>query len=273
VCSVLRGLVGAEAHARWCVHEGLDGKRCPQPLVCAYGRVFETPGHLVPGSRGREAVRPYWVSAVPAAHELPEGFRLSAELRLVGHARVEVEGLAECLRRAVTRLGAEAGGEASLVLDGRVEREVRTLTPRTDPWSRAFVALRTPVVGRVRNKPLCAEECPSAPQLAWLARLARDRLRALHAGYAGDAPGAACRTTMPELHGLKVVEHRLEGWTGARTSRRQGRRMPLAGLMGWAVIEGPGAAELAELLELAGRVHVGDLAAFGFGRIEVQALG
>jgi CRISPR/Cas system endoribonuclease Cas6 (RAMP superfamily) len=76
---------------------------------------------------------------------------------------------------------------------------------------------------------------------------------------------------LPDLRDVRVRDGAVRAWSGSRYSHRQGRRIPLRGFAGEAVLAGAGVRALAPLLDAASVTGVGRSEALGFGSLRVEA--
>jgi len=131
------------------------------------------------------------------------------------------------------------------------------------------IEARTPLVLR-GDVARCERACPRAP---WLALLVRAGIRRLDALLGAFTPrGVRPRVEMPRLEEVEVVEGRVASWRGSRFSRRQGRRFPLEGLRGSAVLRGAAMRDIGTLLRVLEVTGVGKATSMGFGALAATPL-
>lgn len=258
----VRGNLGARLRDLRCVTRAPTCAGCGEVAGCDYARVFEAPAATVAGAHGSHGTHPYWLQGVPALEDVAAGTRFTARVAAVGVARGALPYLDVALRDALARAGA---------VDLSASRPFRATAAAPVGAARRWrLTTASPLVVRADDA-RCREECPAAPWLAALARAGVRRLAALASAYLPDAPRA--RAALPDLRGVALGEGRWVAWSSRRYSQRQGRAVPLAGLVGSAVVEGDALRELGPLLGALAVVGVGKATAQGFGDLRVEPLG
>lgn len=283
--SAWRGLLGHALKKLVCIAHDIRCEDCMIYRSCVYPYVFETRKERggAPGSVAEAAPHPY-VLAVEAAWQrrIVEGE--TVEVTLIGEGNRAAVYVLYALREGAARgIGAErvelrlegieqqeqAGGRwrRALLEGGLLDlREAETPTAPAMP-AVARARLVTPLRIR-RESDLVAPERLGldefvAAVLRRLALLTRFHTPAMwrmdHAGLRALAAGA------------RVLEKRLYWQDWARYSNRQGRKVPMGGVMGEFVVEMRGLEGLWPLLWVGQWVHVGKGAVMGLGRYEVGA--
>lgn len=283
--SAWRGLLGHALKKLVCITRG---GRCPECMIyrsCVYPYIFETPEERARGAEPAVeaaphpyvlAVAPEWQpravegetvevtligegarAAVYVLHALREG-----AARGIGAARVELklEGIAQ-------EEAAGGGWRPALLPGGLLDvREAATPAPPPAP-ARARVRLVTPL--RIRRE----QDLVEPERLGWDEFVAAVLRRlALLTRYHTAAMWRMDHAGLRALAAAAGVERRL-GWQDwARYSNRQGRKIPMGGVVGEFRVEMKGLEPLWPLLWVGQWVHAGKGAVMGLGRYSLEAL-
>ena len=291
--SAWRGGLGHALRQAACVTR-LD--RCDPCLLryeCPYAYVFETPP-----PPGTERMRKYPAAPHPFVLEPQEVFepggpgrvcgkeagRYELGLVLVGRAVRHAAYLIWALSRAAERgIGA---GRASLVLD-----EVLVEDPGADGGWRRPAAGPLP---RLRPLTLTLPEVPQGVRIRFLTplRVAREgrvvrerdlsfsvllrnllrRISLMHYFHGGRTLELDFRALAEASGSVEWQAERLEWVELSRRSSRQGRRMPLDGVVGSVRLEGRAVAPFWPFLVLGELIHAGKATTMGLGRYRIEAV-
>jgi len=289
----LRGALGLSLRKLVCVTHLPECSPCLLRFQCPYPRFFEPfapPDHPL-ALRLRQMPRPFALQ-VPPPSDAPVEFSVGApfSFRLVvwQHAETLLPYLVLAFRQALERgigKGVKVGlkrviaetpkGEAREVYqaeEGIVQMKLPTCSVaeilaggEKSPVSRLTVHFLTPVridlSGKLQN-PVGFEG---------LIKAANERGRALFWAYEGVEPPWDGKGLVMAAKEVRMVAGEQRWVEMARFSRRQGERMKMGGVMGWAVYEGKDLAAFLLLLRMMEVVHVGKLATMGLGQIAVEA--
>lgn len=291
--SAWRGALGHALRQAACITR-LD--RCDPCLLryeCPYAYIFETPP-----PPETERMRKYPAAPHPFVLEPEEVFAPGGSVRvsgqdegryelglvLVGRAIRHAPYIVWTLSRAAERgIGA---GRASLVLE-----EVLLEDRAADGgWQR----LDAGPLPRLRPLTLTLPDVPQGVRIRFLTplRLARDgrvvregdlsfsvllrnllrRISLLHYFHGRRALELDFRALAEASGSVEWEAERLEWVELSRRSSRQGRRMPLDGVVGSVRLEGKAAAPFWPFLVLGGLVHAGKAATMGLGRYRIEAV-
>ncbi|MEJ5370183.1 MAG: CRISPR system precrRNA processing endoribonuclease RAMP protein Cas6 [Bryobacteraceae bacterium] len=282
--SAWRGLLGHALKKLVCITRDL---RCADCLIyrsCVYPYVFETPEErgTAPASVAEAAPHPY-VLAVAPLWQRRTVLGETVEVTLIGEGNRAAVYVLHALREGAARgIGAErvalrlerieqqerAGGEwRRALLEGGLLDLREAATPAPPPMPEvARVRLLTPLRIR-RENDLVAPERMGFDELAAavLRRLAL--LTRFHTAQMWRMDHARLRAAAAEA---RILERRLHWQDWARYSNRQGKKIPMGGVMGEFVVETRGLEELWPLLWVGQWVHAGKGAVMGLGRFEVE---
>lgn len=294
---MIRGALGGALRAQACTTGAPTCGGCPLTASCTYAALFEpAPApHLHAGFA--DAPRPYVLHLErPLPAVVRPGRTFAFDLVLVESASSALAALVGAVRRLeATGLGdartVERGGRSGRIRLASVEalhgeapevvwRPGRRL-PQPGPapaWlggapCPAAEALRLTFTSPVRLK-VGGRPC-AAPSLVDLVRALARRVTAfarLH-GRFDDALQQQLHAAIDLARGLDVHEARFTPAVRERYSARQGRRIPLEGVLGRLVV-GAGWEPLWPLLDAGRLLHVGKNATHGLGayRLEAAAL-
>ena len=115
-----------------------------------------------------------------------------------------------------------------------------------------------------------AARCPSADWLEPLASEGLQRISQLLATFAGERTP---RVSLPDLSGVECVEGTMRPWEESRFTHRQGKRLPMSGIEGSAVLRGTGMDALVPLLKALEVTNVGKGTVMGMGALRVEPVG
>ncbi|MGQ9730345.1 MAG: CRISPR system precrRNA processing endoribonuclease RAMP protein Cas6 [Candidatus Zipacnadales bacterium] len=282
--TTLRGGFGKALKEIACVYPQRTCRECSLNTRCAYGYLFETP---IPAGvqimrRYPHAPHPFVLCPpVDSPFAVDNGTSISLSLTLFGRAvDYFLHVLLGLLRLGELGLGVErvTFNVETIVPEpkGSVAYALQNGQPVPSPSLQSVdvsvgsasqgtfqVRLLTPLRLRVENKVLRHLEFASLVSAA-LRRL--ELLCRVHeAGtYELDSQGLVRLAASTSLVRDETHWHDL-----SRYSKRQEQRMPLGGIFGTATFEGD-YGTLQELINLAGRVHVGKGTAFGHGRFQME---
>lgn len=254
-CTVVRGLIGQRLRDLRCLTGAPTCGGCPVAAICDYGRIFDG------GSP-----HPFWLQGIPATTELARGAQLTARLYLAAPAHAVAAYFDVALRDAVRALDPDAVRSASRVR----ALTLRELIPAaaSPPTSSLHLRTETPL-GLRGDEALCRALCPPIPWLALLVRAGVRRLDALVRAFVPSVGGRLPRTELPDLSTIALIRGGFTRWSSSRFSHRQHQRIPLHGLHGDAVIDGPNLADLAPLLRALTVTSVGKATSLGLGALRL----
>lgn len=253
---VARGLLGDAFRARRCLTAAPTCVGCDEASACDFDRVFERDEGM--------GQRSFWLRGLTAARSLDAGSSLRVTLSALESERGALPDFMAALRHALERLGVHTEFNSVALIARRSE----ALSLRRDEEARSIrVNAMTPLLLR-GDEAAAGSLCPHAPGFAMLLRAGVRRLAGM---LRANAPGdPVARVEWPALQGLRCTDDQMTRWRDARVSRAQGRRQPLEGLVGSAVLEGEGVSDLLPLLRVLERVGVGRKTSFGFGELRVE---
>lgn len=283
--SAWRGLLGHSLKRLVCITRDVPCAECMIFRNCVYPYLFETPEERLcsRGTTTEASPHPYVLAVEPVWQ--PRIVRgETVELTLIGGGTRAAVYVLHALREGAARgIGAErhplilesvqqqerAGGIWRQVLrEGGLLDVDEAVTPTPPPMPAvARVRLLTPLRIRQENDLIEPERLGleefTAAVLRRLALLTRFHTPAMwrmdHAGLRARAASA------------KVIEKRLYWQDWARYSNRQGRKIPMGGVMGEILVEMQGLEPLWPLLWVGQWVHAGKGAVMGLGRYELEA--
>lgn len=251
----LRGLFGYALREAACGHPSDADGYCTQPLGCPYSRIFE----------GLESLPQPFVLLVDPPKRRSKRMQIRCGVRLFGAAMHD----APLVVRAF-EIGESCGiGSdrihyrltSSLVKAPTPSHSQRTLDPsntRALEW-----VFRTPLSLRegddLRANPTGDDIVAAGRRRVCLIRAA--------SGAQGDSPTPIA----PPRGSFRIVKKHIREWRIFRTSGRQGRAVPLRGIIGRMVIEGPWFEEAWWLNEIES-THLGKHTSFGLGSATWQQL-
>lgn len=283
--SAWRGLMGHALKRLVCITRD---RNCPQCMIyrsCVYPYIFETPEEKErEGATTTEAAPHPYVLAVAPEWEPRTVTAETVELTLIGEGTRAAAYVLQALREgAGWGIGAEriplmldsvdqkdlaSGGWRQTLLPGGVWRIREPATPVAPPMpARARLRLQTPLRIRRENdlvepERLNLEEFAAAV-LRRLALLTRYHTSAMwrmdHAGLRALARAAP------------VIKSRLSWQDWVRFSNRQGKKIPMGGVIGEMVFETCGLEPVWPLLWIGQWVHAGKGAVMGLGRYRLEA--
>lgn len=267
--SMLRGAFGWALRGAACVYEASRPcAPCDLRRLCCYSRLFEPPPTAVTGPflRGRkQGIRPYVVEPRSQTTHFLLGDPLEFDLLLFGRA----VALAPVVGLVVQRLA--AGGLGAGRYPFRLVA-VETAGPAPLPAAplaalgeRARIHFVTPA--RIFDGGRQVD--PSAHGLRALA-LAITK-RALELGHAhGEGAEVAIRPWLERTDAVRIERSTLRFENLDRYSNRQGRTVPIGGLVGSLDLAGD-LGPLSPLLAAAEVLHVGKGTTYGLGQVRVEA--
>jgi len=255
-CAVVRGLIGRRLRDLRCLTGAPTCRSCPVAAACDYGRIFDG-----------ESPHPFWLQGIPATAELAPGAQLAARLYLAAPAHTVAQYLDVTLRDALRALDPDASLTASTVRCLTLG-ELMPAAPQPPEDGQLHLRTETPLCLR-GDEELCRALSPRVPWLALLARAGIRRLDALVRAFAPPAGGRLPRAELPDLVTVELIRGALSPWSSSRFSHRQHQRMPLEGLQGDAVVDGPDLAALAPLLRALTVTSVGKSTSLGLGTLRV----
>lgn len=284
VGNTLRGGFGKALRDISCAYPGSSCLHCPLGLQCAYGFLFETP---VPADAG--VMRRYERAPHPFVLRLPVEHRASIEpdvvielaLVLIGRASLQLPfvllgishlgqlGLGPNRVRFVLEEVLSARGGALIYRRGHRAPVVplppvaTSVSPGVPRYGRFRVRFLTPLRLRVEDRSV------REPEFAALVSAALRRLTLLCKVHDTGDVSLDAQDLVRQAKAVRLVADHTYWHDLSRYSKRQGQRMPLGGLLGTATFEGD-IGTFRELLELAGRVHVGKGTSFGHGYFCVE---
>ncbi|MCG5541856.1 MULTISPECIES: CRISPR system precrRNA processing endoribonuclease RAMP protein Cas6 [unclassified Halorhodospira] len=269
-----RSAIGARLRADACITGASQCRGCRVAERCAYAQLFEPPRRragLAP--RFRDPPRPWVLAPGPGGRRVAAGEHLELGLTLM------VDGLAywPSLYRALQRLRL---GPAPLRLVRVISRPphgepapaptkplpgYRPEPPAPPPGDSVQVILESPLRLQHNGQPLTAEALAPEPLLAALLR----RITSLDETAPEADHGALTRHAQSAIALREPVLH----WHDAdRSSSRQGRCVPLGGLLGHFRLEGA-LAPIWPWLWTGQWVHAGKSAVMGLGRFRLGSEG
>lgn len=279
--SALRGVYGHALKRLACVTGHADCKACPQYRRCQYTTLFEPPPP-------EQTYRRYSEIAAPAVIEAPEALALepgqpwSFDLVLLGPALASMPLILLAWQQALQRGVGEPAGRAVLtavthdghpLLDERGHLVPQAGSERLGPlptWSRRGVpAVRltflTPLRIKRQGQVLRPQDLRAADLLMAVLRRCADTCEQ-HLGMALQADFAGLRQVAQTVTLTQTLRWR--DWD--RYSNRQGRHMPLGGLVGTVTLQGEGLRHFWPLLHLGQMLHIGGKATFGLGHYHID---
>lgn len=284
----MRGSLGMTFRKMVCVTrmETCDG--CLLRFHCPYPRFFEPfapPGHPF-ARRLSQFPRPFALE-VPAPSASPvrfaEGDLLSFKMTLWGRTSELLPYLVVAVNRALSRgIGREVradlvrvvaevpGMERVAFSDGVLETSLpevsadQILSARGGEVRRLRVVFLSPVRADVGGRLQHPVDFPA------LIRAANERGRAVFWAYGGREPPWDGRMLVRDAEKVQTVETEQSWLDLSRFSRRQGVKLKIGGVLGWAVFGGDDLSPFIPLLRFAEWVHVGKLATMGLGQISVS---
>lgn len=284
--SVLRGLWGHALRRMVCATGRADCAGCPLLARCAYPALFEPAPPAGARSYG-DLTPPYVVEPLPGPRRLAPAAPYAFDLVLFGRALAELPLVLRGWQRALAgQIGPEEGamtlervewldasgaalevarcGTAGLGPVAPHERSVALPPPQAAP-KRLRVELATPLFVKQGGRPLAPAQLRAAHWLWALVRRVAE-VSELHLGQPTGLDFAALKAAAQQLRfdTAQLSARRVDRW-----SNRQQRHMPLHGVVGSAVVEGPLAA-FWPLLHLGQWLHAGGKTSFGLGRYHLQ---
>jgi len=286
----LRGALGLTFRKMVCVTHLDDCQPCILKFQCPYTRFFEPlahPDHPF-SKRLSQLPRPFALQVPPPSKE-PVHFRAGEKFsfRIVLWAQVETllpytvvavqkaleRGLGQGLKAKLERVVAEVPEGESVVFDsdeGLVSTKVPTvsveevMSPPNRTVTRLTVQFLTPtridLAGKLQN-PI---------SFSVLIKAANERGRALFWAYEGKEPSWDGKSLILTAEGVETMRGEQVWQDLQRFSRRQGERLKVGGVIGWAEFEGEDLSPFIPLLRLMELVHVGKLGTMGLGQIAVR---
>lgn len=282
--SPLRGALGAALKRGVCVVSHGQCARCAVREACLYPRIFEgaLPEGLGAQRRYTAAPQPFALDVAAPGQWRGKPTELLWGVTLFGRAihawpfvleafvRAGRRGLGR--RRTPYRILEVRDGTTGLALwrgDGQALRQPAQSwagAAAGGAWTSERVRIRfcTPVHLRSDGKTALNVTGPL------LVASARRRWRLMRAFHSDEPEWTQPPPPQPDWSAFRTVHSDLRFWGINRYSARQKRRVPLCGLLGEVVVEGPWETEQ-EALRAVEAVHLGKHATFGLGRVEVEA--
>ncbi len=283
--STFRGALGRALRARACVTGADSCDACPHIAGCGYGRVWEPQPDQNGSARFQTPPRPYIITRLDGALDgrLGRGDRIRVQLKLMGASKHLVHQWILAARDA-GRLGLGRGRGVLELSEVTAQRRVGAprvlylnphgfLDPEPPPLWR--------VEPQVRHRHKCtvrvALESPTAltgmtaerfDPGTFTARLL-DRLELLSIHHEHHRPVWDIQRRRAHSAQCRVIESALTRARWQRVSQRQGRRVPMEGVVGHAVVVGV-EPELVALWQTATDIHVGKKTSFGCGRVRLE---
>lgn len=269
-----RSAIGARLRADACITGASECHGCPVAERCAYAQLFEPPRReagLAP--RFRDPPRPWVLAPGPSGRRVAAGEQLELGLTLMADALAYWPSLYRALRRLtlgpaplrlVQALSRPPQGEPvpapNTVLPG-----YRPDPPAPPPEGSIQVTLESPLRLQHKGQPITAEELAPAPLLASVLR----RITSLDE----TAPEADYSALMHHAQTAVALSKPELRWCDAeRSSSRQGRRVPLGGLVGHFRLEGE-FGPIWPWLWTGQWVHAGKSTVMGLGRFRLASEG
>lgn len=283
--STWRGVLGGALKRLVCITRDRECQACMLYRTCIYTYIFETPEERVSeeGARSEDAPHPF-VLDVEANWSPRTVTGETVEFTLLGAGTKAWAYVAHALREGAQRgVGAE---RIPLELDG-VEQEsgergrwveisgrngkLKALaagTPRVPAMpGKARIRLLTPLRIRRENDLVEPERLGFDEFTAAVLR----RL-ALVTRYHGEAMWRMDHAGLKERARQAKVYDRRTGWQDwARYSNRQGRKVPMGGVVGEMTVSMEGLEDLWPLLWIGQWLHAGKGTSMGLGRYELEA--
>ncbi len=278
-----RGAFGHALREAACLTGAPRCDGCPRRDDCAYAYVFETPP-----PRDAPAMRLYTSAPHPfVLRELPDASRGQAWLllTLIGRASALMPLLAQSLRHAARAEGGILGVRLDLRcvhqegvlglgpwrrIDGPhgVLQPLVPAPPQVPPPPSQALRLRwlTPLRARREGRVLDAGTLDFAALAGTLVRRI-SMLQTFHAGVPLQAPFAELKAL---ARGVSMRNH-LVPVPQQRFSRRQGRSMPMDGVMGHVELDAAEVRPFWPFLWLGQFVHAGSAATMGLGCYAIEA--
>jgi len=291
--SRLRGAFGASLKRLVCVRTDLrECAPCPLRSECAYPTLFEPRlAEAVPGTVGfADLPRPYILRADPEEQGAEPGETLTWQGALIGRATAMFPYFVMTWQAMGQQgIGAKRGrfdvvGVESLGLDhhawellyDRVSHRVRTPTHAlaavhlarwaaalaTEPVRGVEVRFETPMLLKHRGEPV------TVPEFHLLWRNLQRRLSLLRLAHGDGRPAVAFDESIRNAESIRLTYWDGEEASWRRYSRRQGRHVPMGGLVGIARYGGDLTPFLAPL-KLGEFLGVGDNCTFGQGQYRI----
>lgn len=284
--STLRGVFGRGLREIACLAGPPACTGCRHPDACIYQAVFEsrTPPGAEVLSRNSHVSPPYVIRS-PEGRRLSPGEDFAFRMVLVGHAAAHAAYAIEAFRRMGPRGVGRGRGRFELVEvkepcpDGsnrHLFAGSRGIERARPHGAQEWIARAHPLEGL----PVDIEfETPTElreggrgggpPEFASLVRALLRRLSTLSHFHCGGPPRLDVRPWIELASGVDVLEVSTRPARWDRWSSRQGRSVPMSGIVG-RVRYSPVPAELAPLLWLGEWLHVGKGATSGLGAISVR---
>lgn len=290
VATTVRGAVGRSLREQSCTTGAADCDGCPRLQSCPFGMLWMggAAGPDAPTRLRNSPLRPYCVDApIPGAPvRLPPGELIPVEILLYGGARSTWPSLVSAAANAA-ECGLGAGnGRARLVAaelrggDATVQSaysEAGGLEPdfaelpgwrcsvddAPGPLRDIGLRLQTPL--RLNKRPERSTELDMPLLVRSLAR----RLIGLHDLWAPHASKWSYSTLIEDARSIRLLEADLEWVEFERYSDVQGRRIPMAGLIGSATL-GDSTPAVLSLLRIGALIRAGRETTRGFGNISVH---
>lgn len=282
--SPLRGALGAALKRGVCVVGHGVCARCAVREACLYPRIFEGAPPLHPHVQRRYTAAPQPFALDVAApgqwrggpRDLLWGVTLFGQAihawPIIHEAFVQAGRRGLGRRRTPYRILEVRDGTSGLALwrsDGQPLRPpAQACVGAGDrcglTCDRVRIRLCTPVHLRRDGRTALDVDGPL------LVASARRRWRLMRAFHSDAHDWTQPPPPQPNLSAFRTVRSDLRFWRIDRYSSRQKRKVPLCGVVGEIVVEGPWETEQ-EALRAVETVHLGKHATFGLGRVEVEA--
>lgn len=283
--STWRGVLGGALKRLVCITRERECQACMLFRTCVYTYIFETPEERVSeeGARSEAAPHPFVLDVEPDWGPRTVTGEM-VELTLLGSGTKAWAYVAHALREGAQRgVGAERislelkgveqeyedrGRWADILSRGGKLKVMNAETPRIPEMPpKARIRLLTPLRIRRENDLVEPERLGFDEFTAAVLR----RL-ALVTRYHSDAMWRMDHAGLRERARLVKVYERKTGWQDwARYSNRQGRKVPMGGVVGEMTVSMEGLEELWPLLWIGQWVHAGKGTAMGLGRYELEA--
>lgn len=274
--SVWRGALGARLRSDACITGAKTCEGCALRHRCAYGRVFEpvpTVGMAGLNKDYRDLPRPYVISPRHAGGRYGRDADLPVDLVLAGRAIGDVVPLRRAARRLNiqgrsmqlrdTRVLSSADGVETASID---EVEVRGAVPEPPPVpDRVRVVVEHPLRLRRDNRYLDAESLTAGFFVTTVIR----RVSSLRDAVEAQPAPTDYAALAGQAESLRLERSRLRWFDWHRRSARQGKQVPMGGLIGEFELVGD-LAPLWPWLWTGQWTHVGKGAVMGLGRYWLQ---
>jgi len=286
----LRGALGLTFRKMVCVTHLEECSLCLLKFQCPFTRFFEPfspPDHPF-SKRLQQMPRPF-VLQVPSPSKEPVPFNTDDILTfhlilwhqvetllpyiIVAVQRTFERGIGQGLKARLERVVAEVKGEEKVVFDdeqGLVSTKLpfvsveEVMSQPNQTIKSLTVHFLTPTRIELSGKLQNPVTFPS------LIKASNERGRALFWAYEQKEPSWDGKGLVLASEEVKMVRWGQEWMDLRRFSRRQGERLKIGGVVGWAEFEGEELSSFVPLLRLMEWVHVGKLGTMGLGQVKVE---